>query len=66
MHTGIPGTYFDSLRTSASQKFVGGVVGGVLAIIAALIPFIGAILKLKGICSQRGMLVHHVVYFVYK
>ena len=51
---GIPGTYFDSLRNSALQKLVGGVTGGVLAIVAALISMVGAILKLKGTCSPAG------------
>jgi hypothetical protein len=52
MHAGIPGTHSDS----ALQALVGGVVGGAGSIILAIITMVGAILKLKDTCYQRGTL----------
>ena len=41
----------DSLRTAALQTLIGGVVGGVLGIVAPTITLIGIFIKLKGSCN---------------
>ena len=56
MHTGIPGTHFDSLRSSALQGLIGGVVGGAATIISAVISIIITIVKMKDTCCQGGRL----------
>ena len=51
IHAEIPGSQIDSIRSSALQALVGGVTGGVLTIVGALVSIILAILKMKGGCN---------------